>query len=148
MDKKKKFLEEMGQKISKPVEKKKRFYFTVADNDIRDVADMLFNQLGCRLSTATAQETYHCIEVLYHFSCDESGDYFCPRVEIQDKEHPEMNSITPVIKGAEWIEREMSDFWGITFIDHPRPEPLLIKNHPHERRNQFRFRRIDGNQSQ
>ena len=148
MLKKEKFFEEMGTKVWSVVEKKARFYFTVANDDIREVADYLFNRMGCRLSTATAQETYHCIEVLYQFSDDETGDYFCPRVEIKDKDHPEMNSITPIIKGAEWIEREMFDFWGITFTDHPRPEPLLIKNHPQDKRNQFRFRRLDGNERQ
>jgi NADH-quinone oxidoreductase subunit C len=56
-----------------------------------------------------------------------------------------MHSITPIVKGAEWIEREMRDYWGIDFIGHPRPEPLLIRDHPNyeQRKNQFRFKRVN-----
>ena len=73
------------------------------------------------------------------------GQYYCPRVIINDKENPVMNSISPIVKGAEWIEREMSEYWGIKFIGHPRPEPLLTRNHPNaeERKNQLRFRRVN-----
>jgi len=145
MDRVQELQAKLGDKVGKSITKKDRFYFEVKDEDLHEVVDYLFNTMGCRLSTATAQETYHWIEVLYQFSFDESGEYFCPRVIMTDKENPEMNSITSIVKGAEWIEREMTDYWGITFRGHPRPEPLLIKNHPFDRKNQFRFRRIDGN---
>jgi NADH-quinone oxidoreductase subunit C len=70
------------------------------------------------------------LEILYHFSDDETGQYYCPRVIMIDKEKPEVNSIVPIVKGAEWIEREIFDFWGVNFIDHPRMEKLLTLNHP------------------
>jgi len=121
------FLKIMGDKIKSKIEKPQRLYFEVDNEHILEVADYLFNTLGCRLSTATAKETYQGIEVLYHFSHDKTGIYFCPRVVMTDKKNPRMNSITPIVRGAEWIEREMSEMLGITFEGHPKPEPLLTR---------------------
>jgi NADH-quinone oxidoreductase subunit C len=98
--------------------------------------------MGCRLSTATATEIYKGLEVLYHFSLDETGDYFCPRVIIPNKKNPKMNSITPVVKGAEWIEREMYDLFGIEFEGHPRKELLLTGNHPEGLRQPLRITKL------
>lgn len=124
------FKTKMKDKINNIIEKKGRLYFDVPDKYIRDVAAYLFNDMGCRLSTATCMEVYRGIEVLYHFSDDSTGNYFCPRVVMTDRKNPTMNSISPVVKGAEWIEREMGEYWGVTFKDHPRPEPLLTRHHP------------------
>lgn len=124
------FLSMMGNKVLAKIEKPKRLYFDVGNENIIEVADHLFNKLGCRLSTATAQESYRGIEVLYQFSHDKTGQYFCPRVVMTDKKNPAMNSITPIVRGAEWIEREMAEMLGITFDGHPKPEPLLTGNHP------------------
>jgi len=132
----------LGPKIRRKVEKPGRLYFEVADEDLTEVAVYLFQTMGCRLSTATAMETYHGLEVLYHFSHDATGWYYCPRVVIPDKVHPRVTSIAPVIRGAEWIEREMAEFWGITFEGHPRPERLLSKDHPQRLDKPYRFRRV------
>lgn len=124
------FMKDMGGKIHAKIEKKRRFYFNVSNDDIQEIADYLFNKIGCRLSTATAMEMYHGLEIVYHFSHDKTGQYFCPRVVIKDKKNPKVNSITSIIEGAVWIEREMFDLWGIEFIGHPRMEELLTIHHP------------------
>ena len=74
------FLKEYGNTIENIIDKKHRLYFDVSTDNILEIADFLFNTLGCRLSTGTAQEGYHHVEVQYHFSHDDSGQYFCPRV--------------------------------------------------------------------
>ncbi|MBD3223789.1 MAG: hypothetical protein GF313_03620 [Caldithrix sp.] len=124
------FIQNMGDKIHDSIDKKLRLYFEVDNQNLHEVVDYLFKELGCRLSTATAMEVYRGLEVLYHFSHDDSGQYFCPRVVMTNKDNPAMPSIAPLVKGAEWIEREMAEYWGITFEGHPRPEPLLTKEHP------------------
>jgi len=124
------FLSKMGSKIGLVINKKKRLYFEVENGNLHEVVTYLFKDLGCRLSTATAMEVYRGVEVLYQFSHDASGQYFCPRVVMTDKKKPVMNSITPIVTGAGWIEREMAEYWNISFTGHPRPEPLLTKNHP------------------
>ncbi|MBN1540643.1 NADH-quinone oxidoreductase subunit C [candidate division KSB1 bacterium] len=141
MDKMDQFIVDMGDLIGKTVRKKKRLYFQVKQENLRQVAGILFNRMKCRLSTATATETFHHIEVLYHFSHDATGDYFCPRILIDDKKNPRVDSIAPVIKGAEWIEREMFDFWGIDFVGHPHLQRLLAKDHPQGLDQPLRFRR-------
>lgn len=135
------FLQKFSGKLTNVIRKQKRLYFVVQDGDLREVVQYIFKDMGCRLSTATATEVYDAIEVLYQFSHDPSGCYFCPRVRMKDKKNPTMNSITPVVRGAEWIEREMFDFWGVTFRDHPRPERLLARNHPKGLGNPLRFGR-------
>src|SRR4030065_1019542 len=124
------FLDGLEGKLGRTVAKKGRLYFEVADKALRAVVRHLFLTKGCRLSTATAMEMYRGLEVLYQFSHDATGRYFCPRVVIAALENPKMHSITPIVKGAEWIEREMAELFGITFEGHPRPEKLLTKDHP------------------
>lgn len=136
------FINEMKENIGKQIIKKRRIYFEVQNDKLRTVVEHLVHKLGCRLSTATATEVYKGIEVLYHFSHDKTGTYYCPRILMTDKKKPQMNSITPVVKGAEWIEREMFDLWGIDFVGHPRKEKLLTGNHPKGLRQPLRFRSI------
>ncbi|MGE5401587.1 MAG: NADH-quinone oxidoreductase subunit C [Ignavibacteriales bacterium] len=135
------FLSDMNNTINAVIRKKKRLYFTVRNEDLHSVVRYLIDKMGCRLSTATAMETYSSIEVLYQFSHDPSGYFYCPRIVITDKEQPKMNSISPLLKGAEWIEREMYELWGIKFEGHPGLEPLLTGNHPQGLKVPLRFRR-------
>jgi NADH-quinone oxidoreductase subunit C len=141
MPEKDRFLKDMAGRIDRVVEKKGRLYFGVSDENLLDVVRYLFLTMGCRLSTATAMETYRGLEVLYHFSHDASGRYFCPRVVVTDKARPKVTSITPVVKGAEWIEREMFELLGIVFEGHPRLERLLTKDHPQPPDMPLRLRR-------
>ncbi len=130
MDKLNKFIEDFGSKMSNKIDKKRRFYFDIKNEDLREIVTFLYEEIGCRLSTATGMEMEDGLEILYHFSDDETGQYYCPRVTMIDKKEPKVNSIVPIVKGAEWIEREIFDFWGVNFIDHPRMEKLLTLNHP------------------
>ena len=135
------FLSLMANKIIRKTLKHKRLYFEVDNKDILEVAEHLFKKMGCRLSTATAQESYRGIDVAYHFSLDKTGDYYCPRVVMTNKQNPRMNSITPIVKGAEWIEREMAEMFGIVFEGHPNLEPLLTGNNPANLNQPWRHRR-------
>jgi NADH-quinone oxidoreductase subunit C len=138
------FISRMDGKALNLILKERRLYFDVDNKNILEIADHLFNIMGCRLSTATAQENYSNIEVLYHFSHDLTGNYYCPRVLMNDKEHPRMKSISPIVKGAEWIEREMTEMLGIVFEGHPDPEPLLTGNNPKNLKTPLRHRRNNG----
>ena len=67
------FISLMGETISEVIDKPDRLYFNVKNENLHDVVEYLFKKLQCRLSTATAMERYHWIEVQYHFSQDDSG---------------------------------------------------------------------------
>ena len=141
-EKEKIFFEKYKDKITKIITKKKRYYFNIKNEDLREIADYLFNKMKCRLSICTATEVYDGLEVLYHFSDDTTGTYYNPRVKT-GLENPEINSITPIIEGANWIEREMYDLFGIKFIGHPNLKKLLTINSPKfgEDDHPMRFRR-------
>lgn len=104
----------------------KRIYFSINPGDIRAVAGFLFKDLGLRFATASAQDKPQGLEILYHFSFDETGQMVSVRVLIEDKKNPQIHSIAPVFKGAEWIEREMWELLGINFIGHPNLKRLLL----------------------
>ena len=128
-EKEKLFFEKYKDKMSKIITKKKRYYFNIKNEDLREIADYLFNTMKCRLSICTATEVYNGLEVLYHFSDDTTGTYYNPRVKTS-LENPEINSITPIIEGANWIEREMYDLFGIKFRGHPDLKKLFTIHSP------------------
>ena len=133
--------ESLAGKAGRTTVKKGRVYFEVAAKDLHDVVRVLFSEMGCRLSTASAMEMRRGLEVLYHFSDDASGRYYCPRVVVADLQNPKVPSIAPLVKGAEWIEREMAELFGIVFEGHPRPGRLLTMDRPHPPDRPLRLRR-------
>ena len=42
------------------------------------------------------------------------------------KDNPKVPSLANLIKGAEFIEREIHELLGIDFPDHPNLKPLLL----------------------
>lgn len=104
----------------------RRFYISVKPVDIREVATILFKDLGLRFSTASGCDTPAGIEILYHFSFDKTGEIFSIRVLIEDKKNPQIDSVATIFQGAEWIEREMWELLGINFIGHPDLRHLLL----------------------
>lgn len=104
----------------------RRIYFSVKAADIKEVASFLFKDLKIRFAIASGQHTPDGFEILYHFSHDKSGQILSVRVMLEDKENPQIDSITPIIRGAEWIEREMWELLGINFIGHPNLVRLLL----------------------
>jgi NADH-quinone oxidoreductase subunit C len=68
-------------------------------------------------------------EVIYHVH--RFGSDFDENVRIRLKvEIPEDNlrvdSVTPVWSGANWLEREVYDMFGIEFVGHPDPRRILM----------------------
>lgn len=104
----------------------RRVYFSIHPDDIFGVVKFLFKDLGLRFSTASGVDTPQGIEILYHFSLDARGVIYSLRVLIPDKKHPEIDAITPLFPGAEWIEREMWEMLGINFKGHPNLKRLLL----------------------
>ena len=103
----------------------RRVYVDFDPKDVPQVVRFLFRELGGRLATATGIDTRNNIEILYHFSFDNSGTIVSLRTLV-DRGSPEIESITPIIKGAEWIEREIHELLGVNFINHPNLKRLLL----------------------
>ncbi len=104
----------------------RRIYIDFKPQDIPTAVEFLFKTLGCRFAIASGIDTPAGIEILYHFSYDKDGKMITLRTLIPDRKHPEIESITPIITGAEWIEREMWELLGINFKNHPNLKHLLL----------------------
>jgi NADH-quinone oxidoreductase subunit C len=104
----------------------RRVYFSINPKDLREVAGFLFKDLGLRFAIATGQDTPRGLEILYHFSFDQSGEIISVRVLIQDKKKPQIDSLATMFPAAEWIEREMWEMLGINFKGHPNLKRLLL----------------------
>ena len=126
-------IEEIKQKLGEKVigiyeKNKQRYYIDIHPNNIVECARIMFKEIGARFATATGIDTPKGFEVLYHFSYDKSGKFFTLRVLIVSKKNPEIDSITPVTKAAEWIEREIYEMLGIKFRNHPNLKRLLLSD--------------------
>jgi Ni,Fe-hydrogenase III component G len=118
--------EKLGGKILQWTDKSpRRVYIEVQPEDIPETSRYLFRDLEARLSIATGADTPEAIEILYHWAFDQCGLFFTVRTKL-NRDKPEIESIAPICKGAEWIEREMWELLGITFRNHPDVRHLLL----------------------
>lgn len=118
--------EKLGGRIVKWEKKNdRRFYLQIEKEDLAECARILFRELGMRFAIASGVDNIEDFEVLYHFACDEEGKFFSLGVKT-DRDNPELPSLTGIIEGCKWIEREISELLGISFSGHPGLETLLL----------------------
>ena len=117
--------ERFGDRIAVNPKTRKRIYISAAKRDFKEVIRFMIKEQGARMSIATAVDTQPGIEVLYHMAYDQSGLVISLRV-MAEKPEPVIDSITDIIEGAEWIEREMHEMFGLGFAGHTKPERLLL----------------------
>ena len=103
----------------------KRVYFTINREILPKIVKYLFNDIRARFIIATGVDTRKAVEILYHFSFDAIGLIISLRV-ILEKSNLEIDTLTPVMKCAEWIEREIHEYLGINFKGHPNLKHLLL----------------------
>jgi NADH-quinone oxidoreductase subunit C len=110
------------------IEKKSnlRIFLNCESENAHDVCKYLFRDLQLRFVIATGIDAEQCFEVLYHFSNDEDGTVVTVKAFIRDHENPAIESITPFVTGAEWIEREIHDILGIDIKNHPNLKRLIL----------------------
>lgn len=121
--------EKLGAKIIKIEEKNdKRFYITIEPSDIETAARVLFDDIKLRFIIATGIDRRDGVEIIYHFSDDKNKLSVNLKVLITDKKNPEINTISHIIKGANWIEREMWEMLGVVFKGHPNMKHLLLRD--------------------
>jgi Ni,Fe-hydrogenase III component G len=65
------------------------------------------------------------MEILYHFTIEDINLLISLRVKL-DKSRLQIDSLTPLMKGANWIEREINEMLGIEFRGHPDMRRLLL----------------------
>lgn len=104
---------------------KQRYYILIDKKDLLDVVRFVFKDLGARYQIVSGLDTPKAIEMVYHFSFDESGKVVSIRTFLS-REKPEVESISSIVTGAQWIEREIHDILGVKFLNHPDPRRFLM----------------------
>ena len=105
----------------------RRIYVTIKKEALPKIARYLFNDVKARFVTASGVDTRTGVEILYHFSIDKIGLMVSLRV-ILEKPCLEIESLTSIMKCAEWIEREIHEMLGVDFKGHPNLKHLLLKD--------------------
>ncbi|NLI98939.1 NADH-quinone oxidoreductase subunit C [bacterium] len=105
--------------------RKRRWYWEVKPEDIVKVADFCFNVLGCRFSIATGTDLTKGFTITYHFSIDRIGLLINVRV-LLPHDSAEIDSLTVLAPGFEWIERELQELLGIKFRGLEDTRHLLL----------------------
>ena len=103
-----------------------RVYLLCEAQNSYAVNKFLFEDVGCRFVIVTGIDAEDCFEVLYHFSYDQLGCMITVKAFIRNRENPAIESITPFLPGAEWIEREIHDLLGIDITNHPNLKRLIL----------------------
>ena len=103
-----------------------RTYLLCESENSFAVSKFLYEDLDLRFLIATGLDSEDCFEILYHFSNDETGCIVTVKAFIRDRENPSIESITSLVPGAEWIEREIYDILGIEIKNHPNMKRLVL----------------------
>ncbi len=122
-----KIKEDIGDKIIDVVNpRERRIYILVEPGPHYEVSKYIFYDLKCRLCTASAVETRENIEIIYHFyqdaeRCMINMKTFVPKNKMKIK------SIGEYLAGANWIEREIWELFGVEFEGHPNLKHLILR---------------------
>lgn len=106
-------------------ERSKKVYIEIKQESLVKVASYIFKELKARFSTASGVDMRHHMEILYHFLIEDINLLISLRVKLQ-KSKLEIDSLSPIFEGANWIEREMHEILGINFKGHPDLRRLLL----------------------
>jgi len=126
----------------------KKVYVEIHREAIRLISEHLFRGLGARFNTIIGidrRPTHQDFQTTHIFSLDEDKIFVLLQASL-DRNRPEMDSITPIIPGANWAEREAQDLLGIKFNGHVDPRRLALPDdwpenlHPLRRDFPYNFR--------
>ncbi|WP_456397783.1 hydrogenase large subunit [Palaeococcus sp. (in: euryarchaeotes)] len=98
---------------------------SVPNEKLEEVAKELFSA-NCYYATGVGVDERGMSQgfAIYHiFNSENEGKYIVIKTFARNLTIP---SITPVIEGANWAEREAMDMIGIKFDGHPEPERLIL----------------------
>jgi len=125
----KKFIEEIRSRLEDKIlevteHNPLRISFMIKPGSLYEMATLLFTEKKFRFIIASALHTIEGFEILYHFSNDHAGHVINLHVVLAH-EKPGIESLTGLLSGVDWIEREMHELYGIDFKGHPNLVPLI-----------------------
>jgi NADH-quinone oxidoreductase subunit C len=121
---KRRIAERFGGKVRIADRSENRVYI-YAENDVWvDLASFIFNDLDGRFDTGVGIDDRDGVEVMFFFPFDREH-YIATIKTFTGKPSPRLDSISPVIPGAKWIEREIFEMYEVDFTNHPDLRPVL-----------------------
>lgn len=102
--------------------------FTVADAQWHDFAVMLKNEGFDNLRALIGMDWGEKLGVVYYLVNSRTYEMVRCTVTTDDRENPFLHSITDLYAVASIYEREVYDFYGIKFINHPDMRRLFLRN--------------------
>ena len=120
--------EKLGGKIRGiKIHNDRRIYINIESRDLEEAVRIIFRELDGRYIIASGADNFDTFEILYHFGFDREGTVVSLRVFL-DREKPEIMSLTGIIPGIAYIEREIWELLGINFTGHPGLKHFLLRD--------------------
>jgi NADH-quinone oxidoreductase subunit C len=117
-----------GERIGALAPANKDPFLKIAPGDLVEICAFLKGELAfdCLMNlSAIDWPKKSVIEVVYHLWSYSKRHAFILKVEL-DRAKPEIASLEPVWKSADWLEREQFDLLGVTFIGHPDLRRIML----------------------
>ena len=116
---------DLGDVLADVVERNpRRVYLTVEPEHTLAVNRYMVDQ-GGRLATASGVDCRDWIEVCYHYCFDSLNVVITAKVRAY-KPECQVESVAQFLPAAAFIEREIHDLLGATFLNHPDPRRLIL----------------------
>jgi len=105
--------------------REKRIYIRVEPKKAPEVIEYLFFKYKCKFCTATGMDIREGIEIIYHLAREDKNMVINVKTLVP---YPnlEIKSIGKKIPAFRWVEREINEMLGVTFIGHPDMRRLLL----------------------
>lgn len=78
------------------------------------------------LGDLTAVDYLEHIELIYRLVSLEKNQVLQVKVRLQGRDEPQVPSITPLLSGADFMEREVFDLMGVRFQNHPSLRHIML----------------------
>ena len=102
---------------------------TVPKENLHELAKKLKNDTNTKfdyLFCETGMDWKKALGVIYHLRSTKHGHEMVIKVETDDRENANIDTVCDIWRTAELHEREIHDLFGITFNNHPNMEVLIL----------------------
>ena len=103
--------------------------FTVPADGFHDLAGRLLSEGFDFLRSLTGMDWGEAgFGVVYHLEATATGENVVLRTLTEEREHPVLPSVCDLWKAAELNEREVFDYFGVRFLNHPDMRRLFLRD--------------------
>lgn len=98
---------------------------TVNSENLLEIMEFLKDNTYEFLADITAVDYKDKFAVVYQLYQYLNNGHLTVRVEL-NHDNPQVESLCGIWQGANWLEREVLDLMGITFLNHPNPKRIMM----------------------